>query len=242
MILDVKIPDQWSSLTPSQLTTLVRLLAKCDVETAKSLFLYHILSEQNIILHCHPTEGYCCKMGKRNIRISLSQLSAVREKLAFIDRPDAVRPDTMHGRKAVHPLLQEDFTFFEYLRVENFYQAFLYTKSPDYLRHAAGYLYRSDDKKDMPRLTEEQQTAIILWIVGVKTRLAQVFPHFFTPTGGTAASPNDSMESTDAQIRALTGGDVTKEQQVLDTQCWRALSELNAKAREAEELRQKMRK
>ena len=40
-----------------------------------------------------------------------------------------------------------------------------------------------------------------------------------------------------AQVRALTDGDVTKEQQVFDTDCWRALTELDQKAREAEEYR-----
>ena len=47
------------------------------------------------------------------------------------------------------------------------------------------------------------------------------------------------LESINTQIRALTDGDVTKEQQVKQTDCWRALTELDAKAREAEEFRKK---
>lgn len=42
------------------------------------------------------------------------------------------------------------------------------------------------------------------------------------------------------KLRALTGGDLTKEKEVLSLNCWRALTELDAKAREAEEL-EKMR-
>jgi hypothetical protein len=38
------------------------------------------------------------------------------------------------------------------------------------------------------------------------------------------------------QIRALTGGDITKEEQVLDMDCWRALTELDAKAKDYEEM------
>jgi hypothetical protein len=41
------------------------------------------------------------------------------------------------------------------------------------------------------------------------------------------------------QIRALTGGDITKEQQVLEMDCWRALTELNAKAADQEEIERK---
>ena len=42
-----------------------------------------------------------------------------------------------------------------------------------------------------------------------------------------------------AQIRALTKGDVTKEQQVLALDTLRALTELDAQAREYEELKKK---
>ena len=41
---------------------------------------------------------------------------------------------------------------------------------------------------------------------------------------------------TFSQLRALTGGDITKEEDVLNADTWSALSELNAKAREAEEM------
>ena len=40
-----------------------------------------------------------------------------------------------------------------------------------------------------------------------------------------------------AQIRALTDGDITKQQAVYDSLCWDALSELDNKAREAEEFK-----
>ena len=42
-----------------------------------------------------------------------------------------------------------------------------------------------------------------------------------------------------AEIRALTGGDITKENQVLSMDCWRALTELNEKARETQEYNEK---
>lgn len=46
-------------------------------------------------------------------------------------------------------------------------------------------------------------------------------------------------EAMNAQIRALTKGDITKEKEVLAMDCWRALTELNAQAKEYEELNRK---
>ena len=48
--------------------------------------------------------------------------------------------------------------------------------------------------------------------------------------------------SMNAQIRALTGGDITKEETIRKANVWRALTELDAKAREAEELNKKLKK
>ena len=47
-------------------------------------------------------------------------------------------------------------------------------------------------------------------------------------------------QAMNAQIRALTGGDITKEAAILQMDCWRALTELDAKAREAEEMRNQL--
>ena len=40
-----------------------------------------------------------------------------------------------------------------------------------------------------------------------------------------------------AQIRALTGGDIIKEEAVLSMDTWRALTELDAKAKEVEDIK-----
>ena len=56
----------------------------------------------------------------------------------------------------------------------------------------------------------------------------------------TVRRQNANGRAPDAQIRALTAGDITKEPAVLKTETHRALTELNAKAREARITMQKM--
>ena len=73
-----------------------------------------------------------------------------------------------------------------------------------------------------------------------------LFPHFFQPmssdNGGNLLGGSSNLyaqlrDSTNAQIRALTGGDVTKEEAIKKMDTHRALTELDAKARESEEYR-----
>ena len=47
------------------------------------------------------------------------------------------------------------------------------------------------------------------------------------------------LEIMNNEIRVLTGGDVTKEQAILATDCRRALTELDFKAKEAREFKSK---
>ena len=68
-----------------------------------------------------------------------------------------------------------------------------------------------------------------------------MFHHFFQPiqSMGDTDQPEipDLMGAMNAQIRTLTGGDVTKEKEVLQMDCWRALTELDAKAHDIQELK-----
>ena len=71
----------------------------------------------------------------------------------------------------------------------------------------------------------------------------------FQPVAGTDSNllgaPNMGamlQEAMDAQIRALTKGDITKEAEILALDTWRALTELNAQAREYKQLQAQMKK
>jgi hypothetical protein len=85
-------------------------------------------------------------------------------------------------------------------------------------------------------------------VAALKNFLAQRFNDFFQPlTDGSenllGRAPNlgaQLQESMDAQIRALTKGDITKEQEILALDTWRALTELNAQAKEYKELNAKI--
>lgn len=83
-------------------------------------------------------------------------------------------------------------------------------------------------------------------MVALKDLFARQFPEFFQSAGPAydgnllGTTPSTVEASMNAQIRALTKGDVTKESEVLALDTWRALIELNAQAREYKELNAKM--
>ena len=111
----------------------------------------------------------------------------------------------------------------------------------------AQILYSCDQMKP----TKAHLVGIFYWIASLKQYFAREFPNFYMPATNTeekllGSGQTDTYrqlrESTNAMIRALTGGDITKEERILKMDTWRALTELDAKAREAEELRKQYKK
>ena len=239
--LNLQLPTSWQQLTDKQLFYFAFLSAKYEPERAKSLFLLRLLQIQ-------PTQQigrglFECRYKGRKILLNSNELALGLNQLAFLDRQQAVRPERLRDYTAVNALLQDNFTFFEYLRTETFFQMYLRTEKPQYLVRMANFLYRKADgsNADFRTLTDAEGATVLLWYVGAKQELAKAFPHYFRPAPAADADGGNAqqniMDANDAQIRALTGGDVTKEAQVLQMQCWRCFAELNAKARESEELK-----
>lgn len=88
-------------------------------------------------------------------------------------------------------------------------------------------------------------------MAALKQYFAQLFNNFYQPAptnnGGSLGDEQTDLfrqlrDSTNAQIRAFTGGDITKEATIMKMDTWRALTELDAKAKEAEEYRKAIKK
>ena len=100
------------------------------------------------------------------------------------------------------------------------------------------HLYSSEEIE----LTDAERIGVFYWFASLKTTLAQEFSHLFIPEGictddrnlfeRSANKYKMRKEEVNAQIRALTKGDVTKEKEVLAIDTWRALTELDALAQE----------
>ena len=85
-----------------------------------------------------------------------------------------------------------------------------------------------------------ESNGTLRWFAHVKSVFAERWPFFFRRVDADIEEMDiDLMGAMDAQIRALTEGDITKEETIKQLPCWRALTELNQKAREAKEFHEK---
>ena len=239
MTFSFPLPKSWAELTPEQLTYVCFLLSEgYDAAAIRSFCLLRWSGIK--VLAAQGRNNYLVQYGGQMGLLSASQVAAAANGLSFLDElpQPPVRLEYINGHRAL-PADLTGVPFEKYLCLDNLYQGFLRTQDEGIIRDMAAILYDAEDI----RLTKAQTVEVFYWFASVKTMLRNRFTSLFQPFDpthdnmlGGASLAIHLQEAMDAQIRALTKGDVTKEAEVLQLDTWRALTELNAQAKEYEEL------
>lgn len=155
------------------------------------------------------------------------------DRLSFMDTPpeEPFQLPPLAGKAPIERELH-GVPFSDYLQLENLWQGFLSSGAPEALTKMSELIW-----KGQTQFVPADLYLVILWYSGLKAHFAVMFSSLFRPAGNN--TDIDMRRIMTAEIRALTGGDITKENAVLAADTWTALTELDAKACEAEEWRSK---
>lgn len=242
-VLHLTCPRSWKEMTEEQLRYALHVIG-CGLYSSVEGRTLMLLRFTGIEVKEKTPYGWACsvsvalpkgKQRKHQFFMQSWQVQDMIKQLAFVDGYETfdVRLESIGGFKAVDPLLHR-VMFQDYLNMEKYYQGYLATKEQRYALGLAGLLYPGG----VTAIDDAELTNCIMWYSYVKKRFSKFFPKFFKPAPESGETV-DWIEQMNAQIRALTDGDITKESAVLEKDCWRALTELDAKARETEEFRKK---
>lgn len=239
--IQLALPRDWEQLNEDQLRYVYFLRCKrfSDVE----VLTYCLIRFTHIKVHKKTESGWICSIRQKIFRkrffIQTWEVQYFIRMLGFLNEPGTgvVNFQRIGKCVAVDRLLR-GVPFSSYLSAENYYQGYLHTQDESLLYSLAGVLYHDDKIK----LSDEEKYSVMQWYFSLKNLLSSKFEYFFQRV---EASENEETELPDmeaimnAEIRALTAGDITKESQILSMDTWRALTELNEKAREIKELNAK---
>ena len=233
-MLKISTQKSWQELTPPQLRYILELQAQgVPSGTIQVSAFLHFAG-----LKIYKTEGEFLRLraGMKVYRVKASDIAMAAMALDFITDPPThpqLLPE-LAGKQAKDAELH-GVPFAHYLQIENYMQQYLRTKDATLLTPVLALLYEGNLQEQ--DIDDTARYMVLHWYNGLKPFLAQTFSDLFRPAaGGEEGEEPDLRELMLAQIRALTGGDVTKEEQVLNVDTWTALAELNAKAREAKEV------
>lgn len=234
-------PKSWLELTQKQLRYVYLLFSLFDdLDIIKT---YMLMRFCHISILGHYEEGWkCVQHTQRAHKVFYAKEEAYAVLLHHFDFIGSyddmnVRLDDIQCCHAVDVNLH-GVSFIDYLNMEKAYQGYLISKQTDPLIRLFHLLYRNEKGQSTCELPMAADLmCCFLWFSRIKKVFAEQFPNLMKPATESAIEDFDIIKSMNAQIRALTDGDITKEDQVLQRDCWRALTELDAKAREAAEIK-----
>ena len=229
--LNLSVPQSWQSLSDKQLRFVFRLLA--TEHTLPQVMALCLFKWAKVRVHHREGSIFIVEHKGKRYPVTALQVTEASEALKWLG--DIPGYPVRLSRIGLHRPVRADFqdvTFEDFLTLDNLYQGYLATQREDLLREMAKIMYRANHI----RLNTEEQICIFYWFTSVKQMFANMFRHFLKPVSTDESMPSlpslqQLQESMNAQIRALTGGDITKEREVLKMDCWRALTELDAKAK-----------
>lgn len=242
--IDLAVPQGWHELSDKQLRYAFELIAKgftSDEIKTLCLFRWSGLS----VRHRHNAE-FICRLGKRTFRLTALQIA---ECLPALDWLDTIPPQPVCisriGRYRPFALDFSEVAFEKFIICDNLYQGYLATQCDDLLDQLASILYNHNLSPH--NLSPAHRVSIFYWFASVKDLFARLYPNFFQ----TASQPDNLLggsrlpsgaqiqQAVNAMIRALTKGDITKEREILALDTHRALTELDAQAKEYKEFNAK---
>lgn len=257
MTLDLISPESWSELTQEQLAYLLKAIAVVNrdaighsfrskedysAQVAAQVAVRCLFHWNNVSVISPYADAWLLAHEGREYIVSTGDIAAaVSAMMSWMSQlPEApVRLDYIDGAVAVSADIEDDLSFDDWLACEACWQVWQSSQSDSLLRDMAAILYR----KENIVLKDFEYLSIFYWWAGLKNMLSGRYPDFFKVSPVESAVPLvDELtlrRSMDSQIRALTKGDITKESIILSLPAVRALTELDALAREYEELNRK---
>lgn len=247
--IDLTVPQGWHELSDKQLRYVFELIAKgftSDEIKTLCLFRWSSLS----VRHRHNAD-FICRLRKQTFRLTALQIA---EAIPALDWLDTIPPQPVCisriGRYRPFAADFSEVAFEKFIICDNLYQGYLATQRDDLLAQLAGILYLSKPSttNSKLRLSAAERTSVFYWFASVKDLFARQYPNFFQSFaqaenllgGNRLPTGAQIQQAVNTMIRALTKGDITKEREILSLDTHRALTELDAQAKEYKELNEKM--
>ena len=234
------LPQDWQELGDKRLRYVYELIAaEHTTDEIKTICLLRWSGTK--VIGRQETGSYILKKGKLLFEVTPVTLAELLPHLAWLGSLPTVpvRLSKINRQQAL-PADFEGVPFETYIICDNLYQGYLATQDDNLLDELGATLYgKSMTFKPCERIN------IFYWFASLKETLSKKYSDFFQPLAGAAdgnllGSATSVEDAMNAQIRALTKGDITKEAEVLALDTHRALTELNAQAREYKELNSKL--
>lgn len=247
IVIDVAMPRGWNDMSQEQLRFFFIMIDDCDSMQQVMTRCFLRWGNIEVIGRTPKSNDYILRKGKTYFSVSPLDLCIWMRPICWMEMPPS-KPVVLekygHRHKAIDPLFK-GVPFGQYLACIANWSDIMDSGTLDYksMSDLCNILYGFRPK----RIRKEFVGCIVYWMSAIQDYFSGRFKDLFAPAssdgqGSLGSSSRSLQDSVNAMIRALTKGDVLKEKAVLETDTWRALTELDAQAGETRQIKDSMKK
>jgi len=252
--LELTAPMSWKCLNEDQFLYASWLLSTGNL-TVEEIWTYAFIRFTKLNVRRFELDKVYLSYKNERFSLEAQECLSFAKRFSYLTSGiDEVLPlRKMKGFQRSDPRLRNT-PLTQYLACENYYQAFIFKKNPEFLNMLCACLYFKGKFNDAntPRLARKfaklpfhVRYTVFLWFSGFKKVLKKEFPNYFVEmevSEDETPTPPNMRKQIEQMLRALSGGDVTKVSDIYNVDTWTALGELDSKALEYKIMKQKMKK
>ena len=252
--IDLTAPTNWKLLNERQLIYASWLLSTGDL-TAEEIWTYAFIRLSGLKVIDRGLDDVILSFHRKRFSLDPQECLSFAKQFQFLTTGiDEIVPLKMMAGYNGSDTRLRGARLSQYLACENYYQAFIFKKNPEFLNRLCACFYFEGDFNDgktekrsrkFARLPFHVRYTVFLWFSGLKKVLKNHFPNYFIEmevNEQESPTPPNMRKQIEQMLRALSGGDVTKVNEIYSVDTWTALAELDAKAYEYKVMKQKMKK
>lgn len=247
--IDLSIPKKWIELSNKQLLQISRLyLLQLPVHEFKMLTFLHLSGLKVItkptVREKHDTfQWFKFKKEKPFVIDTFTLANCIQATSFLVNDIGEMHPlKKLRGAKPCDYRMYKT-KFRQYFTAMNFFAAYSHTNSQEHLNQFLASIYLmpwqkfSDNKikhraKRFRKAIVSEKYTVVLWWHGFESYLRKNYKYLFNESSG--GGDPDLKAQFDTVMNALTHGDITRDEKVLNSPTHRALAQLNEMAWQSE--------
>lgn len=238
--LSVSVPSSWSELSPKKLILICRLFAADLFADAFDTILFFRLAGIKFIGY-YDNNYFIVQFDKKFFLLNPSVGYAAWKALKWVHEVADISQIAAIGKmihKSALDIRLENASLAVFIAADSCYTGYISTQNTELADNLIKILCPK-----IKKIKNWHRPAAVIWFSALKKYLSDRFSFLYSDRSeekifmASSVSPASIRESADAMIRALTKGDITIEEKVLESNLYRALTELNQLAKEYLELK-----
>jgi hypothetical protein len=224
MDIHVNIPTAWKHLTPQQFSQVAQVMSRPQPFPELLSHIFLKLAQWRVVSFAETGYIFKSRQTKQKFIATPGQFTTLCNSVTWaVDSfTELSFAPAFRGLTAPNPLLFNT-TLEQFMQADNLHAAYIKTQKPVYMKRIIRTYWQG---KTLFFVRAKHRMQAFIWFSGVKKYMATRYSYLYSGSAG-SATPADPASEIISILSALNGGDVTRNEKILQSHVHEVFHELN---------------